>query len=251
MRLPARRIATTVLTAGLLIGLSGPAVMAADGESVRERTHAASRAPLPDAAELQDQVGSLAGLGGVLTPVTDLLSAVLKADNGKLAATDADQLAAAVKDALAKAEAADADADDTATTPETSTPGTTPGTSTPAQPPAVTAPDAETPVTLPAPVAAQGADETAAASDLAASAYAELQKQIDALIKASTSGTAEQVSPAVKDVVTGVVNVVAATLVGGELPAADLAGLPALPAAPEAAAPEAAAPAAPLPANPS
>ncbi len=112
----------------------------------------------------------------------------------------------------------------------------------------MTAPDAETPVTLPAPVAAQGADETAAASDLAASAYAELQKQIDALIKASTSGTAEQVSPAVKDVVTGVVNVVAATLVGGELPAADLAGLPALPAAPEAAAPEAAAP---LPANPS
>ncbi|MFC7818611.1 hypothetical protein ACFUTR_28725 [Streptomyces sp. NPDC057367] len=243
MRLPARRIATTALTAGLLIGLSGPAVMAADGESVRERTHAASHAPLPDAAELQDQVGSLAGLGGVLTPVTDLLGAVLKADNGKLAATDADQLSAAVKDALAKAEAADADADDTATT--------TPGTSTPAQPPVVTAPEAETPVTLPAPVAAQDSDETAAAADLTASAYADLQKQIDALIKASTSGTAEQVSPAVKDVVTGVVNVVAATLVGGGLPAADLAGLPALPAAPEAAAPEAAAPAAPLPANPS
>ncbi|WCN01366.1 hypothetical protein [Streptomyces sp. M92] len=243
MRLPARRIATTALTAGLLIGLSGPAVMAADGESVRERTHVASHAPLPDAAELQDQVGSLAGLGGVLTPVTDLLGAVLKADNGKLAATDADQLSAAVKDALAKAEAADADADDTATT--------TPGTSTPAQPPVVTAPEAETPVTLPAPVAAQDSDETAAAADLTASAYADLQKQIDALIKASTSGTAEQVSPAVKDVVTGVVNVVAATLVGGGLPAADLAGLPALPAAPEAAAPEAAAPAAPLPANPS
>ncbi len=47
MRLPARRIATTVLTAGLLIGLSGPAVMAADGESVRERTHAASAHPCP------------------------------------------------------------------------------------------------------------------------------------------------------------------------------------------------------------
>ncbi|MFE1156949.1 hypothetical protein ACFW33_28775 [Streptomyces sp. NPDC058830] len=217
MRLPARRIATTALTAGLLIGLSGPAVMAADGESVRERTHAASHAPLPDAAELQDQVVSLAGLGGVLTPVTDLLSAVLKADNGKLAATDADQLAAAVKDALAKADAADADADDTATTtPGTTTPGTTaPGTSTPAQPPVVTAPEAETPVTLPAPVVAQDSDATAAAADLTASAYAELQKQIDALIKASTSGTAEQVSPAVKDVVTGVVNVVAATLVGG------------------------------------
>ncbi|MCF2435669.1 hypothetical protein LV779_18555 [Streptomyces thinghirensis] len=59
-------------------------------------------------AELQSQVGSLAGLGGVLTPVTDLLNAVLKADNGQLSATDADKLAAAVKDALAKADAADA-----------------------------------------------------------------------------------------------------------------------------------------------
>lgn len=267
MRLPARRIATTALTAGLLIGLSGPVVMAADGESVRERTHAASHAPLPDVAELQSQVGSLAGLGGVLTPVTDLLNAVLKADNGQLSATDADKLAAAVKDALAKADAADADADDTATTPSTTTPGTTtpgtttPGTSTPAQPPVVTAPEAETPVTLPAPVVAQDTDETAAAADLAAQSYAALQKQIDALIEATTSGTAEQVSPAVEDVVTGVVNVVAATLVGSGLPAADLAGLPALPAAPEAttpeaatpevAAPEAAVPANPLPANPS
>ncbi|AKZ55783.1 Secreted protein [Streptomyces ambofaciens ATCC 23877] len=251
MRLPARRIATTALTAGLLIGLSGPAVMAADGDSVRERTHAASRAPLPDVEELQDQVGSLAGLGGVLTPVTDLLSAVLKADDGRLSATDADQLSAAVKDALAKADAADADADDTATTPGTTTPGTaTPGTSTPAQPPAVTAPEAETPVTLPAPVVAQDSDGTAAADALAADAHAALQKQIDALVQAATSGTAEQVTPAVQEVVNGVVNVVAATLVGSGLPAADLAGLPALPSAPEAATPEAAAPANPLPADP-
>nr|WP_257101892.1 hypothetical protein [Streptomyces sp. alain-838] len=75
--------------------------------------------------------------------------------------------------------------------------------------------------------------------------------RIDALLKATTSGTAAQVSPAVENVVTGVVNVVAATLVGGGLPAADLAGLPALPSAPEAAAPEAAVPAAPQQANPS
>ncbi|MFJ7772130.1 hypothetical protein ACIQ1J_27995 [Streptomyces sp. NPDC097107] len=257
MRLPARRIATTALTAGLLIGLSGPVVMAADGESVRERTHAASQAPLPDVAELLNQVGSLAGLGGVLTPVTDMLNAVLMADNGQLTAMDADKLAAAVKDALAKADAADADADDAAATPGTTTPGTTtPGTSTPAQPPVVTAPEAETPVTLPAPVVAQGSDETAAAADLAAQSYAALQKQIDALVEATTSGTAEQVSLAVENLMTGVVNVVAATLVGSGLPAADLAGLPALPAAPEAttpevAAPEAAVPANPLPANPS
>ncbi len=249
MRLPARRIATTALTAGLLIGLSGPAVMAADGESVRERTHAASRAPLPDAEELQSQVGSLAGLGGVLTPVTDLLNAVLKADNGRLPAEEADELAAAVKEALAEADAADADG--AATTPGTTTPGTTtPGTSTPAQPPVVTAPEAGTPVTLPAPVEAQSGDGTQAATDLTAAAHAALQVRIDALLKATTSGTAAQVSPAVENVVTGVVNVVAATLVGGGLPAADLAGLPALPSAPEAAAPEAVAPEAAVPATP-
>lgn len=250
MRLPARRIATTALTAGLLIGLSGPAVMAADGDSVRERTHAASRAPLPDAEELQSQVGSLAGLGGVLTPVTDLLNAVLKADNGRLPAEEADELAAAVKEALAEADAADAD--EAATAPGTTTPGTTtPGTSTPAQPPVVTAPEAGDPVTLPAPVTAQSGDGAQAATDLTAAAHAALQVRIDALLKATTSGTAAQVSPAVENVVTGVVNVVAATLVGGGLPAADLAGLPALPSAPEAAAPEAAVPAAPQQANPS
>ncbi|MFH9732675.1 hypothetical protein [Streptomyces sp. NPDC017260] len=258
MRLPARRIATSALCAGLLIGLSGPAVMAADGESARERTHAASRAPLPDAAELQNQVGSLAGLGGVLTPVTDLLSAVLEADNGRLSTEEADQLAAAAKDALAKADAADAD--DAVTAPGTTTPGTTapgtttpgtttPGTTTPAQPPVVTAPEAETPVTLPAPVVAQTDDGATAATEavagLAAAAQAALQVRIDALVEATTSGTAGQVSPAVEDVVTGVVNVVAATLVGGGLPAADLAGLPALPSTPEAATPEAATPANP------
>ncbi|MFG2683356.1 hypothetical protein [Streptomyces sp. NPDC048392] len=247
MRLPARRIATTALCAGLLIGISGPAVMAADGDSVRERTHAASRAPLPDTEELQSQVAGLAGLGGVLTPVTDMLTAVLKADDGRLSATDADKLSAAVEDALAKAEAADTDADDAATTP---------GTSTPAQPPAVTAPEAGTPVTLPAPVTAQGGDGTAAASGLAATAYADLQKRIDALVKATTAGNADQVGPAVEEVVNGVVNVVAATLVGNGLPAADLAGLPGVPTAPEATTPEAttpgaAAPANPLPADPS
>ncbi|MEV8125342.1 hypothetical protein AB0P07_14730 [Streptomyces sp. NPDC085944] len=231
MRLPARRIAASALCAGLLIGLSGPAVMAADGDSVRERTHAASRAPLPDADELQGQVGSLAGLGGVLMPVTDMLTAILKADDGQLSAADGDKLSAAVEDALAKVEAADTDADDAA----------------------VTAPEAgtDTPVTLPAPVTAQNEDGTAAASDLSATARAELQKQIDALVKATTSGTADQVSPAVEDVMTGIVNVVAATLVGNGLPAADLAGLPGVPTAPEAATPEAATPEAAVPADPS
>ncbi|KOX53319.1 hypothetical protein ADL09_01995, partial [Streptomyces sp. NRRL F-7442] len=129
----------------------------------------------------------------------------------------------------------------------------TPDTSTPAQPPAVTAPESgtDTPVTLPAPVTAPGDDGTAAASDLSASAQAALQKQVDALVKATTSGSADQVSPAVKDVVTSVVNVVAATLVGNGLPAADLAGLPGVPTAPQATAPDATTPEAAAPADPS
>ncbi|CAM5631634.1 hypothetical protein STENM327S_03246 [Streptomyces tendae] len=90
-----------------------------------------------------------------------------------------------------------------------------------------------------------------AASDLSAAANAALQKQVDALVKATTSGTAEQVSPAVKDLMTGVVNVVAATLVGNGLPAADLAGLPGVATTPEATTPDAAAPDAAAPADPS
>ncbi|WP_031046056.1 hypothetical protein [Streptomyces sp. NRRL F-5650] len=236
MRLPARRIATSALCAGLLTGLSGPAVMAADGAPVRERTHTSSRAPLPDAEELQSQVAGLAGLGGVLTPVTDMLDAVLKADDGRLSAADAEKLSAAVEDALAKADAADTDAGGTAATP---------GTDTPAEG------GTDTPVTLPAPVTAPGDDGTAAAPGLSAAGRAELQKQVDALVKATTSGSADQVSPAVKEVVTGVVNVVAATLVGNGLPAADLAGLPGVPTAPEAEAPDATTPQAPAPADPS
>jgi hypothetical protein len=244
MRLPARRIATSALCAGLLTGLSGPAVMAADGAPVRERTHTSSRAPLPDAEELQSQVAGLAGLGGVLTPVTDMLDAVLKADDGRLSAADAEKLSAAVEDALAKADAADTDAGGTAATPGTDTPAEG-GTDTPVEG------GTDTPVTLPAPVTAPGDDGTAAAPGLSAAGRAELQKQVDALVKATTSGSADQVSPAVKEVVTGVVNVVAATLVGNGLPAADLAGLPGVPTAPEAEAPDATTPQAPAPADPS
>ncbi|PZT69451.1 hypothetical protein DN402_22545 [Streptomyces sp. SW4] len=240
MRLPARRIATTALCAGLLLGITGPAALAADGESVRERTHAASQAPLPNTDELSSQVGSLATLGTVLTPVTDLLDAVLKADNGRLPAAEADKLGAAAKEALAKVEAAGTatapgavqpGVNNPAQPPAVNAPAQPPAAQTPAQPPAGNAPNDDAPVTLPAPV-----DEAAApGADLTAKAVADLRRQVDALVKATTTGTPQQVSPAVEKVVTGAVNVVAATLVGSGLPAPDLAGLPALPNAPESA----------------
>jgi hypothetical protein len=75
--------------------------MAADSVSARGRTtHAA--VPDPGADALLAQVQSLGDIAGALTPVTDLLNAALKADNGRLFADDAAKLSQAVKDAIAK-----------------------------------------------------------------------------------------------------------------------------------------------------
>ncbi|MEU6915992.1 hypothetical protein [Streptomyces olindensis] len=212
MRLPARRIATPALCATLLLGVTGPAAVAADSASAPEHTHAATRAPVPEADELLGQVEILGDLGGVLTPVADLLSAVLKADGGQLAPSQAAKLGTSVQDAI-----------DQATAPS------------PAAPPAVAQPDAAAPSsplpqasTLPAPV-----DDRAEVPDgLAAEALAALEKATDGLLKAVTSGDAAKVTPAVDSVVSGLVNTVAATLAGSRLPAPDLAGLPSLPKAP-------------------
>ncbi|AXE85994.1 hypothetical protein [Streptomyces sp. Go-475] len=212
MRLPARRIATSALCATLLLGVTGPAALAADSASAPERAHAASGAPVPEADELLVQVEILGDLGGVLTPVADLLSAVLKADGGQLAPSQAAKLGTSVQDAIDQA---------TATSP--------------AAPPAVAQPDATTPSsplpqasTLPAPVE----DRAEAPDGLAAEALAALEKATDELLKAVTSGDAAKVNPAVDSVVSNLVDTVAATLVGSRLPAPDLAGLPSLPKAP-------------------
>ncbi|MGW3955118.1 hypothetical protein ACWEKM_30225 [Streptomyces sp. NPDC004752] len=192
MRLTARSIASTALSATLLVGIAGPAAVAAD--SPRERTHAASRAPVPGADAALAQTKALAGLGAVLTPVTDLLNQALQ--NGQLTPEQAKKLADAVKVAIAQITAA--------------------------------APAAPAP-------AKQGDDGKAAkAKDLHGDALAALQKAVDTLLAAVTSGDVGQVLPAVTAVVTGLVNLLAATLLGGGLPAANLPGLPALPSLPAA-----------------
>ncbi|MDT0391257.1 hypothetical protein [Streptomyces sp. DSM 41921] len=207
MRLPARRIATSALCATLLLGVTGPAAMAADSASVPERAHTASRAPVPDADALLGQVQGLGDLGGVLTPVADLLTAVLKADGGQLPPSEAAKLSTSVQDAIDQATATPA--------------ATAPGTTTPSSP----LPQAST---LPAPVE----DRAEVPEGLVAEALQALEKATGGLLKAVTSGESTQVTPAVNAVVTGLVNTVAATLVGSELPAPDLAGLPSLPKAP-------------------
>ncbi|MER5404540.1 hypothetical protein [Streptomyces sp. NPDC002769] len=56
-----------------------------------------------------------------------------------------------------------------------------------------------------------------------------MQKAVDALVEAVTSGDATQVVPAATAVVTGLVNFAVAVVLGGGLPAPNLPGLPTLP----------------------
>lgn len=99
--LPARRIASSTLCAALLVGVTGPAAMAAD--PARERSHATSPdAPALRADTLLAQVRKLDAFGKDIVPVTDLLTAVLKADHGRLPAAEARRLGEPAKRALAK-----------------------------------------------------------------------------------------------------------------------------------------------------
>ncbi|MGW3723881.1 hypothetical protein [Streptomyces sp. NPDC000851] len=95
--LPARRMATSALCAALLVGITGPAALAAD--SPREHRRASS----PD-ARLRGADVRIAQVRaynrGELAPVADLLKAVLEADNGRLSAAEARKLGAAAKRAL-------------------------------------------------------------------------------------------------------------------------------------------------------
>ncbi|MEU2619703.1 hypothetical protein ABZ642_16495 [Streptomyces sp. NPDC007157] len=230
--LPARRLASTALCALLLAGITGPAAVAAD--SAHERTHAMSQAPVPGADALLAQVKSLGNLGAVLKPVTDLLNTVLAADNGQLTPDQATQLGDAVKAAIAQVTAAaPAPAPTVPTTPALPSAPALP--SVPALPSAVPSTPA-VPAAFPVPAAAQakGLGGAPAAKDLAGDALTALQTAVDNLLKAATSGDVSQVLPAATAVVTGLVNLLAAILLGGGLPAPNLPGLPSLPSLPAA-----------------
>ncbi|GAA3161329.1 hypothetical protein GCM10010451_06640 [Streptomyces virens] len=93
--LPARRIALGACCAALLVGITGPTAMAAD--AAREHTRAVS------SDTLLAQVGNLDAHEHELTPVVDLLKAVLEADGGQLPPDEARRLGEAAKEALADA----------------------------------------------------------------------------------------------------------------------------------------------------
>ncbi|MFG2649046.1 hypothetical protein [Streptomyces sp. NPDC048436] len=224
--LPVRRIAATALCTTLLLGAAGP-VVAAENDTPGGSAQEAVRAPVPKATELLAQAKTLGDIGGVLTPVTELLTAALKADGGKLPAADATKLADAARKAIAGAGAAKAPA--APAVPEgQAVPEAQALPETPAVP---AAPKAELPA---APLPKGPSSDIVAAPDPKADALKELQTAVDALTKAATAGDATAVGKQAPIVLTGLVNVVTATVLAGGLPAPKLAGLPALPTTPQA-----------------
>ncbi|MHB9756425.1 hypothetical protein ACYBSK_18770 [Streptomyces sp. BYX5S] len=185
-------LASTTLCGALALGTAGPAFSSVTDSPAHS---ASAAAPVPGADALTKQNDALAGAGDVLEPVTDLVADVLKAPDGKLPQEDATEHAADVKEAL---DGLTADAK--ATTDKAA------GTS--------------------------GSDVQAPGPELVAKAAADLQTKVDALIKASSAGDAKATAAALQATLTGTVNVVVAIVLGGDLPAPDLEGLPKLPALP-------------------
>ncbi|PPS74477.1 MULTISPECIES: hypothetical protein [Streptomyces] len=99
--LPVRRIASGALCAALLVGITGPVAMAA--ESSRGHGHVAPEARLPGVEARLAQIEKLNW--GELTPVADLLTTVLRNNNGTLPPAEARKLGAAAKTALTEAAA--------------------------------------------------------------------------------------------------------------------------------------------------
>ena len=173
----------TVLTAG-----AATAAFAAGQDSERPAATVQAQAPLPEAEKLVAQTQLLNDAGGVLAPITDLIDAVLEADNGKLPTTEATKHAKAVEEALKPFQNVN----------ENSTTGGR---------------------NLPVP---------SADAQLTAKAAAELQLRIDALLKATASSDVQKVSTEVQATVKATVNLLASVVLGGSLPAPDMEGLPQL-----------------------
>ncbi|WP_314611861.1 hypothetical protein [Streptomyces stackebrandtii] len=242
--LATRRITALAISAAITLGAAGPAVAGEHHPS--SAADRAARAPLPEAAALLTQAEALGELGSVTTPVTELVTAALKADAGQLPAADADALKAKIAAAVDEAK-------DTAPLPETPAPDVpapdlpapdlpapdlpAPDLPAPDLPaPDLPAPDlpVKPPVSLPVAAGAKAAPGNAAPADVVDDALATVEKAVAALLAAVTSGDAGGVVPQVTATLTSLVNLAVATVLGSGLPAPDLAGLPALPALPVA-----------------
>ncbi|MFB7606678.1 hypothetical protein [Streptomyces gardneri] len=267
--LATRRITALAISAAITLGAAGPAVAGEHHPS--SAADRAAHAPLPEAAALLTQAEALGDLGSVTTPVTELVTAALKADAGQLPAADADALKTKIAAAVEQAkESAPAPLPDTPApdlpapdlpapdlpapdlpapdlpAPDLPAPDLpAPDLPAPDLPaPDLPAPDLPAP-DLPAPdlpvkppvslpVAAGAKAAVAAPADVVDDALATVEKAVAGLLAAVTSGDAAGVVPQVTATLTSLVNLAVATVLGSGLPAPDLAGLPALPALPVA-----------------
>ncbi|MFE7602904.1 hypothetical protein [Streptomyces sp. NPDC057494] len=252
--LATRRLTALAISAALTLGTAGPAFAGEHHPSTA--ADRVAHAPLPDAAALLAQADALGGLGSVTTPVTELVTAALEADSGRLSAADAEALKTKIAAAVAEAKATaplplpdtpapDAPAPDTPVTPPAADlPVTPPAADLPVTPPAadlpVTPPAADLPVTplaaglpvKPPVVLPVAAGAKAAPADVVDDALASVEKAVAGLLASVTSGDAGGVVPQVTSTLTSLVDLAVATVLGSGLPAPDLAGLPALPALP-------------------
>ncbi|MGW7263002.1 hypothetical protein [Streptomyces sp. NPDC054842] len=191
--MPARRIASSALCAALLLGIGAPTALAADGDPTRERARAA--APVPGADGLLPQVTALAGLGGPLTPVTDLLDTVLTTDNGRLSDEQTEELGAAAEAAIARIT-------QEATAAAQSDPADADG------------------------AGNEDATDAADATKVTDGSLAKLRSSLDRLLEAVTSGDLAKVLPAATGLVTGLVDVVVSTVVSNSTTEPNTSALP-------------------------
>ncbi|MGA5020197.1 hypothetical protein ACPCAA_22630 [Streptomyces griseoincarnatus] len=120
--LPARRIALGALCAALLVTTTGPAALAAGSHPGQDPAASlAARLPQTETARTD------------LAPVTDLVHAVLSAPGGQLPLAEAQRLAAAAREAVARAAADDPSSTSVTVVNSSSTPATPalPGATTP------------------------------------------------------------------------------------------------------------------------
>ncbi|MBM7173173.1 hypothetical protein JQK87_33255 [Streptomyces sp. G44] len=204
--LPVRRIAAPALCATLLIGTAGTAFALAGDGTPGDDTRNAHRAPAPAPETMLAQAEQLHDLAGVLTPSSELLTAVLRAPGHKLSPADVDKHSEALKRAVDAA-----------------------GTNTPAS---MTLADPTVKLPQPPERPAGGAARDKAPADPRAGALSALQKADAKLLRAAGAGDAAAVRAQAPAVVDSMVNVVAATMVGGDLPAPSLPGVPPLPKVP-------------------
>ncbi|MFF8397273.1 hypothetical protein [Streptomyces sp. NPDC016172] len=200
--LSARRIASSALCATLVLGVAAPVALAAD--TARDRTHEA--APDIDAATLQTQVQQLGYLGAVVPPITELMDAALKVENGQLPAAEAAKLGDAARAAITRAATA---AQMSSTAPAAPAVPSTPPVSTNSTSVSLS----QTTITV--------RDSKRAAADTR-EGLAELQALVEDLIAALTSGNLAGLVPAIAALAQGLVTTISGLL--GNLPA--LPGLP-------------------------